>query len=304
MISVFNEEDIIEEMIKYHISQGIELVVLDTGSTDSTYEICKKLAKDKQIKLFKNKVSQWDLAANLRMTYDLVLKESPDWIIHMDADEFFESGINKINLKEAIEKVDNEGHNLIQFDRFEFFITDNDDETLTSTVKKFKYYTHQTDFIYRAWKFFPGIRNDITGGHLPIFPKGCKYKIYPEKFVCRHYRYRNKNQAVKKLKERLEKLQNLPDLKMGWNIHYKRMIEENKPIVVNHKLITKYNEDNNWNYKQKFSYYTMKHPTRNDLFSENGTLKNEPESYNQLKLTIMNQRNRINELEAQLENFK
>jgi len=302
MVSVFNEEDIIEEMINHHISQGVELVVLDTGSTDATYEICKKLANNNQIKLFQNKVTQWDLAGNLRMTYDLALKESPDWIIHMDADEFFESGKNGINLEKAIMKVDSKGYNLIQFDRFEFFITDNDEETETSIVKKLNYYSHETDFIYRAWKFFPGIENSYTGGHYPIFPKGYTYKIYPEKFVCRHYMFRSKNQASKKLNQRLGRLENMPDLKMGWNTHYQRTIEENKQIVADHKLLTKYNEDNNWNYEEKLSYYTGKNPKRNDIFSEKGILKMEHLSYNQLKLRIKNQRGKIQKLKDQIKN--
>ena len=294
---MFNEEDIIEEMIKHHLSQGIELVVLDTGSTDSTYEICKKFSDNDQIKLFQNKATQWDLALNLQKIYDCALKESPDWIIHIDADEFFESGINGVNLKNALERVDKEGYNLVQFDRFEFFITDNDNENSDSITKKLTYYSYELDYLYRAWKFFPGIRNDITGGHYPIFPTGHKYKIYPRKFVCRHYRNRSKNQTIKKLKERIERLEKMPDFKIGWNIHYQKTLEENKEIVVNHNLLTKYNNDNKWNSEKKFSYYTMEFPRREDLFSDNGILKHVPLTYNAAMLTILTLEKKIKDLE-------
>ncbi len=55
MVSVYNDEDIIGEVIAGALSQGLELVILDNGSTDSSFEICKKLQNDKilQINQFK-----------------------------------------------------------------------------------------------------------------------------------------------------------------------------------------------------------------------------------------------------------
>ena len=42
LIATYNEEDIIKEVIEHLLSQGLEIVLLDNGSTDQTYEICKK----------------------------------------------------------------------------------------------------------------------------------------------------------------------------------------------------------------------------------------------------------------------
>jgi len=44
ILTVYNDEKYVEEIIEYYISQGIDLVVLDDGSTDRTFEICE-LAK-------------------------------------------------------------------------------------------------------------------------------------------------------------------------------------------------------------------------------------------------------------------
>jgi len=291
MISVFNEEDIIAECINHHLSQGIDLVVLDTGSTDSTFEICKKFSDNQKIKLFQRKSLEWDLTLNLSMTYDLALKESPDWIIHIDADEFFESGQDSTDLKSAIEKVDREGFNLIQFDRFEFFITEHDNENSESVLKKFLYYSHGGDFFYRAWKFFPGVRNDIAAGAFPIFPKGHKYKIFPTKFVCRHYQFRTKEQAMKKIQERLSKLKNMPDMEVGWNFHYQKRIDNNFPFVANHNLLSKYNEDNNWNTENKYRYETSRPLRKIDLVAEDGTLKRRPRTYNEIRLDFLHLQN-------------
>ena len=42
MLSVFNDENIIEEVVEHLISQELELVVLENGSADNTNESCKK----------------------------------------------------------------------------------------------------------------------------------------------------------------------------------------------------------------------------------------------------------------------
>lgn len=292
MISIFNEEDIIEEMIKHSISQGLELVILDGGSTDSTYEICKNFSDKSKIKLFQFKARKWDLYSALRMTYDLAIKESPDWIVLMDADEFFESDSEDMTLKESIKNVDKHGYNLIQFDRFEFFMTDNDHES-NSIQKRLTYYSHETDFIYRAWKFFPGIRNEPRGGHLPIFPDGYKYKINPQKFVCKHYRFRSEIQARKKLKERFDRTKDSSDVKIGWHSHIKKMLEKETPLVINHKLLNKYRNGNVWNYEKKFSYFTKNHLKREEIFSNDGTLKLKFQDYNELRSIIKDLRKEI-----------
>ena len=85
--------------------------------------------------------------------------------------------IKDFKLKEAISKADNEGYNLIQFDRFDFFMTDNDNESAKEIRKKLTYYSYQDDFVYRAWKYFPGIIANYMSGHYPIFPVGHQYKI-------------------------------------------------------------------------------------------------------------------------------
>ena len=42
MLEVYNDDDIIEELLDFYVSQGLDLVVLDNGSTDETYKICQR----------------------------------------------------------------------------------------------------------------------------------------------------------------------------------------------------------------------------------------------------------------------
>jgi len=121
MLPVYNEEDIVEEVIQHLLSQGLDLVVLDNGSTDGSYEICKKFAEKGLITLNQVKTSKFDFTLILRILYDMALTRNPDWLIRSDQDEILESGIPNLTLKEAIEQEDKKGHNLIQFSVFEFF---------------------------------------------------------------------------------------------------------------------------------------------------------------------------------------
>ena len=49
MVPVHNEADIIKESLTHLINQGIDPVVLDSGSTDGTYEICQGFLENTKI---------------------------------------------------------------------------------------------------------------------------------------------------------------------------------------------------------------------------------------------------------------
>ena len=61
MLSTYNEEDFVENVIKHLLNQGLELVILDNGSTDNTFEICKKFVNKGVLNLeqFQSSTYQW-----------------------------------------------------------------------------------------------------------------------------------------------------------------------------------------------------------------------------------------------------
>jgi len=272
MLSVFNEADIIEEVIEHLLSQGLDLVVLDNGSTDGSYEICKKFTKKGLITLNQIKTSKFEFPLILRILYDMALTRNPDWLIRSDQDEILESGNKNLTLKEAIEQEDANGNNLIQFDIFEFFSTNNDNLKAKSVKEKFQYYSWQHDYAYRAWKHVPGVRVENAAGHMPIFPEDCKYRISEKNFVLRHYRFRNQEQAIRNIKFRIIRTEDIPERKAGWYSHFDK-ISKKQFEPIDFKLLNKYNEDNNWSIEKKFQPYVMtSHKVRNKIFSEDGKL--------------------------------
>jgi glycosyltransferase involved in cell wall biosynthesis len=91
VMMVKNEEDVIEQNIRFHAAIGVDnFVVLDNGSTDNTTDILKELSKTYEISLEYNpstayKQKEWmtKLAKKAKKIYN------PDWIINNDADEFW-----------------------------------------------------------------------------------------------------------------------------------------------------------------------------------------------------------------------
>jgi len=250
MLEVYNDDDIIEELLNFYISQGFDLVVLDNGSTDKTYEICQRFQNKGIVRLSRYPSKNWDYIRDLQVLYDMALMESPDWVIRIDSDEFFESGIENETLKEAISKVDSQGFNLIQSNWFQFYLTDNDNDS-KSVRKRMRYYSWTSDYLYRAWKVYPGILVEAGGSHYPVFPNFLKYKIYPKKFVMRHYQFRSVKQAKKKLADRLQKIGDNAESILGWHNRYKIFNDSEFPKIINHKLLTRCDEDHHWNFELK-----------------------------------------------------
>jgi len=287
MLPVHNEADIIEEVLEHLISEGLNLVVLDNGSTDGTFEKCKKFAQRDVIKLEQFKTDTFDKKFDLilRALYDMTLVHAPDWVIRADSDEFLESGIKGLTLKEAINQADSEGYNLIQFNRFDFFMTDNDDETAKSIRDKLRYYSAYGDFVYRAWKYYPGIRIGDSGGHYPIFPDNVRYKISPKKFVMRHYPFRNKKQTEKKIQSKTRGINS--KTKEGLAPYTLKMLEGNFGKTVDHNSLTKYEEDGKWNLELKYIPKTADiPPTKDEVFTKDGKLKIRSKSIRELQLEL------------------
>jgi len=294
IIPTYNEADIIEEVIQHLLSQKLEIIVLDNFSNDGTFEICKKFSDQGLLKLSQFKSNTFDISLNTRILYDMAIREGAEWVVLSAADEFLETGIQNRTLKDEIEKDASDGYNLIQFDRFDFFMTDNDGGSAKTIKEKLTYYSCQGEHVYRAWKCIPGIDLESGGSHYPYFPEGSGYKIYPKKFVLRHYPFRNKIQAENKVKERTRGRDNGKNSKPPINLHYRAIIKHGNSEKVDHRKLAKYNGNGKWNYKRKYCPYTgYNSAKRSDLFNYDGTIKIK-------KLTIVDYKTLLNQKESRM----
>ncbi len=86
IIPVFNRANVIEECINSVLGQtyqNFEIVIVDDGSTDNTYKICKSLAeKDTKIKLFKGEHAGVSAARNTAIE-----KANGELVFFLDSDD-------------------------------------------------------------------------------------------------------------------------------------------------------------------------------------------------------------------------
>ncbi len=102
---VRDEDDIIEENIKFHLSQGVDfLIITDNKSVDNTRYIIKKYEKKGNAKYIyepSDDYSQYKFVTRMsRMAY---VDYNADWVINSDADEFWWP--NTGNLKSTFESI-------------------------------------------------------------------------------------------------------------------------------------------------------------------------------------------------------
>lgn len=99
---VRDEEDIVEECIKFHLSQGVDFIVAtDNGSIDNTRNILLKYQKKGLLHLIDEPDHTYDQEVWVdRMIHIAKDQYKADWIINIDADEFWFSTLG--NLKYAL----------------------------------------------------------------------------------------------------------------------------------------------------------------------------------------------------------
>jgi hypothetical protein len=86
-----DEEDVIEEMITFHLSRGVDLVIAtDNNSTDSTRTILANHARSGSVVLLDEPSHTHDQGPwDTRMARMAAEQYAADWVINSDADEFW-----------------------------------------------------------------------------------------------------------------------------------------------------------------------------------------------------------------------
>ncbi len=253
MIPVYNEADMVGQVIEHLTSQGIKLVVLDNGSTDGSFEIIKHYVSKDILSVQRIVTEKFELTLMLRKLFAMAIEQNPDWILLSGADEFLESPYRGFSLNKAIMIEAERGYNLIQFNNFEFFPAEIDHDSQEKDVKRrLRYYSWHDDDQFRCWKVYPGMNIDEFGGHKPSFPPGVEMRVSPNKFILRHYKIRSYEHGLRKVfRERLPRY--APEQRAkGWHIHYDNIGTSRDYFVIDSSKLTRYDDDGNWNLAKTF----------------------------------------------------
>ena len=93
IVPVYNVEDYVEKCINSIINQtyeNIEIIIINDGSTDNSYEICKRF-KDKRIKLFTIKNKGLSGARNYGIS-----KSKGKYLAFVDSDDYIENNMIEV----------------------------------------------------------------------------------------------------------------------------------------------------------------------------------------------------------------
>ena len=228
VMNVHNEVDILPEVLRHLTGQGVDVHVVDNWSTDGSYELVSDLsARDGRVTVerFPDVPSpHHELALLLRHGQEWAATAGYDWIIHHDADERRYSPWPGVTLAEAITFVDSLGYNAIDFSVLDFrFLEDLPDPEppFEESIRFFEFGGRPGHFLQiKGWRQPPGGSVDLasTGGHEAAFPGR---SVFPLKFLMKHYSLRSREQANRKIRERIPRTERAR-AERGWHTHYVR----------------------------------------------------------------------------------
>jgi len=243
---VKDEGDIIKECLDSVAPYCDYIFVIDNGSSDSTYEICREHPR-----VTWSKRIECTYSDALRQHFIEVSKtclSNQDWILTISADHFFDDN-PRLNIKRAIA----EKANVITYDVAQFYLTDIDCNNIydsrwicSPVQERLKYYAINYFGFPVALQYDSAMvyKEDVT--EWPMIKDKRVASFSP---ILKHYQFRSVDQIQKRLSIRKHQIDN----GFGGFRHY-RSYDWGKYIINSSKL---HRYDGNWMRDKK--------PTLDDL---------------------------------------
>lgn len=248
IMAVYNEEDIIYETVSKLINNGVDVYIINNGCTDGTIDeiealVGRGVVNIEELKIEENGEKVFRLERILERVEAITKEINYDWYLHVDADEIRYSPWLGYSLKDGIERVNNEGFNLINFKLFNFRTT----ETYlynSSFEESMIYYSDvdvHSDIQIKCWKNNSEINLTNYGGHILSRPNGL---LYPVKFVHKHYPVRGVEHGIKKIGKDRRNIFSKEEKEKGWHKHYDEVnFDDLSGILWRNSDLKKYNHE-------------------------------------------------------------
>src|SRR5687767_1652535 len=223
-MAAYNEEDIIVQSIRKWTDQGIAVHILENWSTDSTYELVKELTNQLPVTLERfpadgpSKYFEWE--AMLERIEALSKEIKADWFVRRGADEVLVSPWPELSYKDALYRVDRAGFNCVDHTVIEFHPVDDGFQMGMDHEAYFRHFDFNNlpHGARKAWKNVGQTISTIaSGGHDVVFEGR---RVYPFKFLIKHYSLRSQRQAEKKVFAERKARWNPNERAKGWHNHY------------------------------------------------------------------------------------
>jgi glycosyltransferase involved in cell wall biosynthesis len=215
VICIRNEAVHVRRCLSDFIRSGIEVHLIDNGSTDGSIEIAKDFLGRGLIGIEHLPwTGDFSLSDQLRAKERVIAKASHDWIIHADADEWLCSPVDGQSLLDGIVEADAEGCTAVNFHEIVFVPLSGEDfdaEDYSSRMSNYYFFQPNYPRLNRAWNRRANLTNARAGGHKL---SGDGLKLFGRDFILRHYIALSEEQARKKY---LGRRFSDEDLRKGWH---------------------------------------------------------------------------------------
>jgi MoaA/NifB/PqqE/SkfB family radical SAM enzyme len=206
LLFCYNEELVIGETIGYYLSQGIDLVIFDNQSTDSTVDIINCFCHGKE--QYPGRILDLIHVATQGYEWEAILHEANDymhknlnhyeWILIIDADTHFFSPVSGLSLLEYLDTVKKYGYNIIHGRIYHFYPTEKDDYSITSYTERIKY--------FQTWNVYPQEKIFLYHPTINFYTRYAHWCLRDNRRVCinpgvitKHYTWVTYEQGLKKI---------------------------------------------------------------------------------------------------------
>jgi hypothetical protein len=236
VIHAYNEADVIGETVGRLVEQGVDVLIVDDWSTDATYGVAMSLAAGNRgrvrvVREPERRPAQ-DWFDQLSRT-ERIGREAADydWVLHHDADEWRMSPWAGVGLRDAIAFVDALGYNALDHTVVDFrYLAGGQISASTGGMMDrllhFEFGRRPGHFSQvKGWRRRDAedLQLAASGGHDAAFSGR---RIYPFKFLMRHYPLRGPDQARRKIFEDRLPRQQGERVERGWHVHYDQLASD------------------------------------------------------------------------------
>jgi len=273
MMAVYNEADILAQVLDFHIAQGLQMVVIDNGSTDGSGEVLREREGRGVLAVERVVTDAFEWKRLLEGLTEMAGRYDPEWAVLIGADEFLEAprACAGERLDEGLAAQAEQGYDVIQFDAYEFCPTPEDDEGEADVRRRMHHYTWTDACHFRAFRWHPDVSLTEAGGHFPTFPAGTRARISRQRFALRHYKFRSIAHGMRKVFE--ERLPRFRDQPTGWNVHYAEYRPDARFFSREPGELSRYGEDGHWQRVRHFDTSYGTHVPPNEDWTPPGMVR-------------------------------
>lgn len=223
LLATYNERRFIRSCLQHLTEQGIDIYLIDNGSTDDTVEQAECWLGRGLIGIEsfpRGAGDTYDWRSLLRRKEALAQELDADWFMHVDADEIRLPPSRGQTLAQCLEDISSAGFNALNFIEFTFLPTkeapDHDHADFQGTLRTYYPFAPRFPHQLKAWMATDQIELAWSGGHQARFPG---LKMYPQSYLLKHYLFLSIPHAVEKYVERRYDQDEVEAGWHGWRAH-------------------------------------------------------------------------------------